>query len=173
MTAKSEPKEVSLARHCGQPRHGANRGRFRRLPHRHADQQAVEDQQMDADVAAMTRMLKELEAPPPEAGCLGWTSLGLTSSSSTGAASIIWRPMRAPATAPASLGRVQSADEGRPRRRRHLARDLSRAREYETFYSGMPLMGLAKASRQAAVTADSDSARARLGLGARPRPRAD
>lgn len=30
-------------------------------------------------IAAMTRMLKELEAPPPEAGCLGWTSLGLTS----------------------------------------------------------------------------------------------
>jgi hypothetical protein len=40
-----------------------------------------------------------------------------------------------------------------------------RAGEYETVYSGVPLTGLAKASRQAAVTEGSESARERLGLG--------
>ena len=36
------------------------------------------------------------------------------------------------------------------------------AGEYETVYSGMPLIGLAKASRRADVTAATESARARL-----------
>ena len=37
-----------------------------------------------------------------------------------------------------------------------------RAGEYETLYSGMPLIGLAKASRRAEVTAATDSARMRI-----------
>ena len=40
---------------------------------------------------------------------------------------------------------------------------LVRAGEYESIYSGMPLMGLAKAGRQAAVAEGSESARERLG----------
>ena len=40
---------------------------------------------------------------------------------------------------------------------------LVRVGEYEAFYSGMPLIGLAKAGRRAAVTAETDSARERLG----------
>ncbi len=42
---------------------------------------------------------------------------------------------------------------------------LVRAGEYETVYSGMPLVGLAKASRRAEVTAETESARGRLGAG--------
>ena len=40
---------------------------------------------------------------------------------------------------------------------------LIRAGEYENIYSGMPLMGLAKASHRAEVTAEAESARERLG----------
>lgn len=39
---------------------------------------------------------------------------------------------------------------------------LVRAGEYECVYSGMPLMGLAKAGRSAAVTDKTESARERL-----------
>ncbi len=41
---------------------------------------------------------------------------------------------------------------------------IVRAGEYETVYSGMPLIGLAKAGRRAAVTAETESARERLGV---------
>ncbi len=41
---------------------------------------------------------------------------------------------------------------------------LVRAGEYEAVYSGMPLIGLAKAGHRAAVTAETDSARQRLGV---------
>ena len=44
---------------------------------------------------------------------------------------------------------------------------LVRAGEYECVYSGMPLMGLAKAARSTELAAGTDSARDRLGLGAR------
>ncbi len=44
---------------------------------------------------------------------------------------------------------------------------LVRAGEYEAFYSGMPLIGLAKAGARSAVTAETDSARQRLGAGAK------
>ena len=44
---------------------------------------------------------------------------------------------------------------------------LVRAGEYETFYSGMPLIGLAKAGTRSAVTAETDSARDRLGVSAK------
>jgi hypothetical protein len=42
---------------------------------------------------------------------------------------------------------------------------LVRAGEHEMVYSGMPLIGLAKASRRAEVTAETESARLRLGGG--------
>jgi Domain of unknown function (DUF4188) len=37
------------------------------------------------------------------------------------------------------------------------------AGEYENIYSGMPLMGLAKAARLANVSGDAETARGRLG----------
>ena len=40
---------------------------------------------------------------------------------------------------------------------------LVRTGEYESLYSGMPLMGLAKAGHQAAISEESESARERLG----------
>jgi hypothetical protein len=40
---------------------------------------------------------------------------------------------------------------------------LIRAGEYENIYSGMPLMGLAKAARLANVSGDAETARGRLG----------
>jgi hypothetical protein len=40
---------------------------------------------------------------------------------------------------------------------------LIRAGEYESIYSGMPLMGLAKAARLADVSGEADAARGRLG----------
>jgi hypothetical protein len=40
---------------------------------------------------------------------------------------------------------------------------LIRAGEYENIYSGMPLMGLAKAARLADVSGDAEAARSRLG----------
>jgi hypothetical protein len=42
---------------------------------------------------------------------------------------------------------------------------LVRAGEYEAIYSGMPLTGLAKAGKTAAVAAGTESARERLGAG--------
>jgi len=41
---------------------------------------------------------------------------------------------------------------------------LIRAGEYENIYSGMPLMGLAKAARLADVSGDAEAARGRLGV---------
>jgi hypothetical protein len=40
---------------------------------------------------------------------------------------------------------------------------LIRAGEYENIYSGMPLMGLAKAARLADVAGEAEAARGRLG----------
>ena len=40
---------------------------------------------------------------------------------------------------------------------------LIRAGEYENIYSGMPLMGLAKAAKLADVSGDAEAARGRLG----------
>ncbi len=79
---------------------------------------------------AMPKMLKELEAKPAaETGFLGHTGIGKV---------IVqyWRSfdhLEAYAKARelralAGLGRFQPAHEGHTRRRRHLARDLSRAR---------------------------------------------
>src|ERR1700733_15008999 len=43
---------------------------------------------------------------------------------------------------------------------------LIRAGEYESIYSGMPLMGLAKAAQLADISGDTEAARGRLGAGA-------
>ena len=40
---------------------------------------------------------------------------------------------------------------------------LIRAGEYESIYSGMPLMGLAKAAQLADISGDAEAARGRLG----------
>ncbi len=116
---------------------------------------------------AMPRMLKELEAAPPEVGFLGYMSAGL--------ATLVqyWRSFD-------HLERYARAPDGEHwpawvefnRRMKHSRGDvgiwhetyLMRAGEYEAFYSGMPLIGLAKAGHRAAVTAETDSARQRLGV---------
>ena len=118
-------------------------------------------------VLAMPRMLKELEASPPEHGFLGYTSLGLLSLVQ------YWR----------SFDHLEGY--ARAREKHHwpawvefnrLMKDLRgdvgiwhetflvRAGEYESIYSGMPLMGLAKAAKLADVSAQSDAARGRLGV---------
>jgi len=118
-------------------------------------------------LTAMPRMLKELEAAPPEVGFLGYMSLGLTTLVQ------YWR----------SFDHLEAYARARDKqhwpawvefnRRMKASRGdvgiwhetyLVRAGEWETFYSGMPLMGLAKAGRQAAVGEGSESARERLGL---------
>ncbi len=116
-------------------------------------------------IMAMPKMLKELEAAPPEAGFLGYTNLGLTSLVQ------YWR----------SFDQLESYARARDKehwpvwiefnRRMKDARGdvgiwhetyLVRAGEYETVYSGMPLMGLAKAAQQTVVTEGSEGARERL-----------
>jgi hypothetical protein len=113
-------------------------------------------------VMAMPRMLKELEAAPVETGCLGVTSLGMLSLVQ------YWR----------SFDHLEAYARARDKthwpawvdfnRRFKSARGdvgiwhetyLVRAGAFETVYSGMPLMGLAKAGR---MTDASDAARDRL-----------
>jgi Domain of unknown function (DUF4188) len=117
-------------------------------------------------VMATPRMLKELNAAPAEIGCLGYTSLGMTT--------IVqyWR----------SFDHLERY--ARPRDKEHWPawvefnrrfKDsggdvgiwhetyLVRAGEYETVYNGMPLFGLAKAAQSVAVAAGTDGARERLG----------
>jgi Monooxygenase af470-like len=105
-------------------------------------------------LSAMPRMLKELERSPPEAGFLGCTGLGLM------ALVQYWRSFD-------HLERYARAREKQHwlawvdfnRRMKDARGDvgiwhdtyLVRAGEYETVYSGMPLMGLAKASRRTQV----------------------
>ena len=78
-----------------------------------------------------------------------------------GAASILWRLTRAPATG--SAGPLVFPDEN-SRGDVGIWREtyLVRAGQYEAIYSGMPLTGLAKAGARGAVTAETDSARERL-----------
>ena len=118
---------------------------------------------------AMPRILKELEAAPPEIGFLGSMRPGLSTMLIQ-----YWR----------SFEHLERYARVRDRqhwpawvefnRRMKNSRDevgiwhetyLVRAGEYETVYSGMPLIGLAKASRRAEVTAETESARLRLGGG--------
>ena len=117
-------------------------------------------------VGAMPRMLKELAAAPAETGCLGHSSLGLTTLVQ------YWRSFDA-------LERYARAKDREHwpawvdfnRRFRDARGDVGiwhetycvRAGEYESVYSGMPLFGLASAAASADVAAASDSARDRLG----------
>jgi fumigallin biosynthesis monooxygenase-like protein len=119
-------------------------------------------------LSAMPRMLKELEAAAPEIGFLGSTGLGLTTLVQ------YWR----------SFDHLEAYARARDKEHwpawvafNRRTKDscgavgiwhetyLVRAGEYETVYSGMPLMGLAKASRRAEVTTKTESARERLGGG--------
>ncbi len=117
-------------------------------------------------IRAMPRMLKELENAPPELGFLGHNGLGL------GATTQYWRSFdHLEAYARARDRRHWPAWVEFNRRMKNARGDvgiwhetyLVRAGEYETLYSGMPLFGLAKAGRRAAVTAETESARERLG----------
>ena len=111
-------------------------------------------------------MLKELEAAPPELGFLGYTNLGLLSLVQ------YWR----------SFDHLEAYARARDKSHwpawlefNRLMKDLRgdvgiwhetyliRAGEYENIYSGMPVMGLAKAAQLADVSADTDAARGRLG----------
>jgi Domain of unknown function (DUF4188) len=116
----------------------------------------------------MPRMLKELEAAPPEVGFLGSMSPGISTMLIQ-----YWRSFD-------HLERYARAREKQHwpawvefNRRMKISRGdvgiwhetyIVRAGEYESIYSGMPLMGLAKAARSAAVTAETESARERIGL---------
>jgi Monooxygenase af470-like len=114
---------------------------------------------------AMPKMLKELEAAPPEVGFLGHNGLSKT---------IVqyWR----------SFDHLERYARNRDalhwpawvdfnRRMKETRGDVGiwhetyrvRAGEYESIYSGMPAYGLGKASARAAVTEEIDSARQRLG----------
>jgi Domain of unknown function (DUF4188) len=116
----------------------------------------------------MPRMLKELEAAPPEVGFLGHNGLSLKHVVQ------YWR----------SFDHLEQYARNRSRlhwpawvefnrRMKNSRGDIGiwhetycvRAGEFEAVYSGMPLFGLAKAGRRAIVTADEESARSRLRLG--------
>ena len=115
----------------------------------------------------MPSMLKELEAAPAEHGFLGYTSLGLLSLVQYWRSFDHLEALRAGArqTALARVGRIQSAHEGI-----HAATSASGTRPISSgrastkrIYSGMPLMGLAKAARLADVSGEAEAARGRLG----------
>lgn len=118
------------------------------------------------NLRAMPKMLKELEAAPAEHGFLGYTNLGLFSLVQ------YWR----------SFDHLEAYARARDREHwpawlafNRLMKDsrgdvgiwhetyLIHAGEYESIYSGMPLMGLAKAARLADVSGEAEAARGRLG----------
>jgi hypothetical protein len=118
------------------------------------------------NLRAMPKMLKELDAAPAEQGFLGYTNLGVFSLVQ------YWR----------SFDHLEAYARARDQSHwpawvefNRLMKDsrgdvgiwhetyLIRAGEYENIYSGMPLMGLAKAAQLADVSADTDAARGRLG----------
>jgi hypothetical protein len=118
------------------------------------------------NLRAMPKMLKELEAAPAEHGFLGYTNLGLLSLVQ------YWRSfdhLEAYARAhdkqhwPAWLEFNRLAKGSRGDVGIWHETYLIRAGEYENIYSGMPLMGLAKAARLANVSGDVETARGRLG----------
>jgi len=117
-------------------------------------------------LAAMPRMLKELEAAPAEFGFLGYASLGLM------ALVQYWRSFdHIEAYARAHDREHWPAWVEFNRRMKDSRGDvgiwhetyLVRAGEYESVYSGMPLFGLAKAGRRAEATGELENARGRLG----------
>ena len=117
---------------------------------------------------AMPKMLRELEAAPPEVGFLGHNGLGL-------ALSVLqyWRSFdHLERYARDRAARHWPAWVEFNRRMKDARGDVGiwhetykiRAGEYETVYSGMPPHGLGKAAGPAAVTQANDSARQRIGL---------
>jgi hypothetical protein len=110
-------------------------------------------------------MLKELEAAPAAHGFLGYTDLGLFSLFNIGAASITSRPMRGREKEhwPAWLEFNRLMKDSRGDVGIWHETYLIRAGEYESIYSGMPLMGLAKAAQLADISGDAEAARGRLG----------
>ena len=115
---------------------------------------------------AMPRMLKELETAPPEVGFLGSMTVGLTT--------IVqyWRSFdHLEAYARARDRHHWPAWAAFNRRMKNARGDVGiwhetycvRAGQYEAVYSGMPLIGLARAGSRAAVGAGSETARGRLG----------
>jgi len=118
------------------------------------------------NLRAMPKMLKELEAAPAEQGFLGYANLGLFSLVQ------YWRSfdhLEAYARArdkshwPAWLEFNRLMKDSRGDVGIWHETYLIRAGEYENIYSGMPLMGLAKAAQLADVSAGTDAARGRLG----------
>jgi hypothetical protein len=118
---------------------------------------------------AMPNMLKELEAAPAEHGFLGYMNLGLLSLVQ------YWR----------SFDHLEAYARARDKHHwpawlefNRLMKDsrgdvgiwhetyLVRAGEYESIYSGMPMMGLAKAAQLADASGDAEAARGRLGAAA-------
>jgi hypothetical protein len=119
-------------------------------------------------LAAMPKMLKELDGSPPEVGFLGHTGLSLKT--------IVqyWR----------SFEHLEQYARGGDkfhwpawvefnRRMKNSRGDVGiwhetyrvRAGDYEAIYSGMPLYGLAEAGSRATISEEGDSARKRLGIG--------
>jgi hypothetical protein len=120
-----------------------------------------------AMLQTMPRMLKELEAAPPEVGFLGHNGLSLRH--------VIqyWRSFDHLEQYARNRNRLHwPAWVEFNRRMKNSRGDIGiwhetycvRAGEFEAVYSGMPLFGLAKAGRRAIVTADEESARSRLRL---------
>ena len=118
---------------------------------------------------AFPRMLKELEIAPPEVGFLGSTSLGLTTLVQ------YWRSFDHLERYARRRDKVHWPAWVEFNRRMKDSRGdvgiwhetyLIRAGEYESVYSGMPLMGLAKAAQLADVSGDAEAARGRLGAAA-------
>jgi hypothetical protein len=117
--------------------------------------------------AAMPKMLKELDAAPPEVGFLGHTGLGIKT--------IVqyWRSFGHLEHYARSTDRLHwPAWVEFNRRMKNSRGDVGiwhetyriKAGEYEAIYSGMPLYGLASAGGRAAITAEQDTARQRLNL---------
>jgi hypothetical protein len=118
-------------------------------------------------LGAMPKMLKELEAAAPEYGFLGSMNLGMLSLVQ------YWRSFdHLEAYARARDKQHWPAWVEFNRRMKDSRGDvgiwhetyLIRAGEYENIYSGMPLMGLARAAQFANVFGDAETARGRLGV---------
>jgi hypothetical protein len=117
-------------------------------------------------LTAMPRMLKELEQAPAEYGFLGWHKLGMFNLIQ------YWR----------SFDHLERYARDRERLHWQAWVDFNRkmkgsrgdvgiwhetyrvrAGEYETVYSGMPVIGLAKAGHHRTIDGTTDEARQRIG----------
>ena len=135
---------------------------IRRVPHRHAGQQAVEAPQV---VAGLRRDAADAARPRqhPELGCLGSRpgSGARRSWCSTGAARGP-RPLRPRRTCHTCRRGGASTGSSARGRRRHLARDLPGARRrIRSVYGNMPVFGLAAAGRHIPAGRKAQTAAAR------------